>query len=213
MTHKMTGDNDLNSQILNIQDELLLAILDSEETIEYPWNPGESEEYLTMLEDNYFRNDDDFLSQEINSRSQNFYNHLDSLWEKLPASLPPQSIKNKVLTKVQNTLNVNFGASIPQGWLNTIAKKAADIFQEQQTTSQQLVECVQAVLPNWSSDDLLVMARPFAYNMRNKQPQNFESLLGKVENLDWKNLSTIEQARVSLAVAHFALKELNSNIE
>jgi hypothetical protein len=206
MANKMTGNNNFNSQILNLEEELLFTILDAEETVDYPWNPGESEEYFTLLDEKCPIQED-----LISSRSKDFYHHLDSLWDKLPAPLTVGQIKNKIVNTVQNTLNLNFGASIPQEWLNTIAKKAADIFQGQQSTSQQLVECVQAVLPNWSADDLFVMARPFAYNMRNQQPQNFESLLGKAENIEWKNLSDIEQARVSLALAQFALKELNSH--
>ena len=51
------------------------------------------------------------------------------------------------MNNLQETLHTAFAAAVPQGWLNAIAAKAAEIFAAQQSLGEQLVECVQAVLP------------------------------------------------------------------
>ena len=74
----------------------------------------------------------------------------------------------------------------------------------------QLVQCVQELLPSWAEDDLLVLARPFAYTMRGKDTDTIDSVLGNICSQEWKALSEIEQARAGLAIAHYALTQLQS---
>ena len=76
--------------------------------------------------------------------------------------------------------------------------------------ADRLVECVQSLLPDWAEDDLLVLARPFAYAMRGSQAADVESVLGEIRHEDWTALSKIEQARVSIAIAHYALEQLQA---
>lgn len=200
MANKTTGAKNSNFQNLTQEEEFLFALLDSDETIQYPWNPSECEDYFSLL-DEASPIQDLLTDEELTHRSQQFYNHLDNLWDNKP-----------FLSKVEASLNLHFKA-IPEEWLSTIAKKAVDIFTTQKSKTDQLIECVQAVLPTWSDGDLMVMARPFAYNMRNDTSQNSENLFGKVENLEWEKLTNIEKARVSLAIAHFAIEELKKNPE
>jgi len=75
---------------------------------------------------------------------------------------------------------------------------------------QLLVECVQTVLPNCETETLLVLARPYAYAMRGLEPQNAESTISDINNREWTVLSEIEQAKVSLAIAHYAFTHLNN---
>jgi hypothetical protein len=72
----------------------------------------------------------------------------------------------------------------------------------------QLVESVQTVLTDWETDDLQVMARPLAFSMRGGQEEVLEVLLQSVRQTDWEALSELEQARLSLAIARYALGEL-----
>ena len=79
----------------------------------------------------------------------------------------------------------------------------------EQSASEKLVECVQALLPSWEVDDLLVLARPFAYAMRSSEPHTLTSLIRDFEERDWANLSEIEQAKITLAIADYALQHLS----
>ncbi len=94
---------------------------------------------------------------------------------------------------------------------NAIATKAAEILAAQQSIGEQLVECVQTVLPNWGTEDLLVLARPFAYAMRSSESQNAASALKNLQNSEWTALSEVEKAKVTLAIASYAFNELNKS--
>jgi hypothetical protein len=110
------------------------------------------------------------------------------------------------LSNLQENLQKAFAAKIPQNWLNAIAAKATAIVASQQTLGEQLIECVQAVLPTWEADDLSILARPYAYAMRS-EAQNINCVVENVE--DWTALSEIEQAKMSMAIAYYALQQLN----
>ena len=97
--------------------------------------------------------------------------------------------------------------------LKAIAQKASEIFTLEQSASSKLVECVQDFLPHWGIDDLLVLARPFAYSMRSSEPANLASVTSNIADREWTDLSEIEQAKVSLAIADFAFKQLHSSSE
>jgi hypothetical protein len=81
----------------------------------------------------------------------------------------------------------------------------------EQSASEKLVACVQALLPSWEVDDLLVLARPFAYAMRSSEPHTLTSLIRDFEERDWANLSEIEQAKITLAIADYALQHLSKS--
>jgi hypothetical protein len=74
------------------------------------------------------------------------------------------------------------------------------------------VQCVQDALPNLAEDDLYVLARPLAYAMRGNDAP-IESTLERVRSIEWDALSDVEQARLSLAIARFALAELEERRE
>jgi hypothetical protein len=117
------------------------------------------------------------------------------------------------VANLQKNLQAGFAASVPQDWITVIAQKAAEIFNSGQSMGEQLVQCVESVLPTWQTDDLLVMARPFAYAMRSGEQQNVNSVVENVGNREWTNLSEVEKAKVSLAVASQALNQLNKSQE
>jgi hypothetical protein len=190
--------------------ELLEALLETDDNT-YPWNPAdeESENYFAQLEQQFQL--EELLDEELTTRSQTFYHSLDKLWSNNFNSKHYKcNTKPSLMATLQKNLQAGFAASVPQDWLTAIAHKAAEIFNSGQSKGDQLVRCVQSVLPNWETDDLLVMARPFAYAMRSGEQQNVNSVVENVANREWTNLSEIEKAKVSLAVAYQALNELEN---
>jgi hypothetical protein len=204
--------NSENFSALTSQVELeLLAVLLEPEDATYPWNPAdhEAEAYFTELEGQFAMQD--LLEEELHTRAQSFYGKLDNLWSEVANCLHYKcTTSSGILNSLQETLHTTFAAKIPHGWLDAIAQKATEIFASQQSMGEQLVECVQAVLPTWGADDLSVFARPYAYAMRSSEQQNMTAIINNIENKDWTSLSEIEQAKVSVAIAYYALKQLNN---
>lgn len=168
--------------------ELVQALLEFEQ-IPYPWNPADpgAEAYLMQLEQEFSL--DDWSEAEINQRAHAFMGQIDQLWAK-------QSLFQK------------FAARMPQHLLETIARQAQQAMAAQLSLADRLVQSVQDVLPQWNVDDLQVMARPLAYAMRGSEGNVVDSALDTIRDLEWGSLSEIEQVRLSLAAARYALDEL-----
>ncbi|KZL47910.1 hypothetical protein A2T98_20805 [Nodularia spumigena CENA596] len=210
--NNINGSDTFNALPSQVELELLEALLESEDAA-YPWNPAddESEIYFSELEPQFAMQDE--LDEELTTKSLAFYDKLDSLWSEVLTNSnyechPHQSVS--VVDNLQVALNSAFAHSVPEGWLTAIANKAAETFASQQSIGEQLVHCVQSVLPAWDVDDLFVLARPFAYAMRSSESPEVMSSISKVKNRDWITLSEVEQAKVSVAIAYYAFKELNS---
>jgi len=163
-------------------------------TISYPW----------MIEspavNGFFEQSSIFTDWEIGEiehRANQFFAHLDTLWAG---------------ATVQSNLRQRFAARIPSHLLSTIAQQAQKVMSESVSLADQLVLCVQELLPTLATDDLYVLARPLAYTMRNGYGQDcVESVLTKVRAIAWEQLSEVEQARLTLAVARCALAELEGS--
>lgn len=164
-------------------------------TISYPWNPAtpEAEEFFTQAESALF---DGWESEEITTRSTAFFAHLDHLWS---------------ATSIQATLVQRFAIRMPEAILTAIAHRAQQVVSASVSLSDQLVQCVQDLLPNLTElaeEDLYVLARPLAHAMRNADSPAIDSALASVRPVEWEALSETEKARLSLAVARYALAEL-----
>lgn len=203
MINKINGLDNIQSLPTVTELDFLAGLLEAEDET-YPWNPADeaSEAYFLELEQQFIL--DDELESELAARSQSFYNQLNNLWAEFA---PNQSL----VDNIQETLKTTFASGVPQSWLNAIAQKATEIFSTQASMGEQLVQCVQAVLPTWEVEDILVLARPYAYAMRSCEPQNVTSVVQNLENRDWTALSEIEQAKVSLAISYCALQQLNNS--
>lgn len=185
----------------------LVQMLWQEEVI-YPWNPlaPESEAYLVELEQEFGL--DDWLEAEIKTRSHSFFSQLDQLW--------PQNVPAAALERLQDALARRFAERAPQAWLEAIATKATEMMRgtgrlaPSLSLMDQMVQCVDQLLPNWAEEDLQVLARPLAYAMRGAEAEAVDLTLGAVRPIDWIELSEIEQARLTLAIARYALAELES---
>ena len=191
--------------------EFLSTLLEAEDNT-YPWNPADeySEEYFCEIEKQFSMQD--VLDEEITERSRSFYNKIDNLWsQNLNTSYYKCSTKTSVVTNLKESLLSAFATQIPQEWLEKIALEASNTFKSRKSLGEQLVGCVQAVLPQWAAEDLNVMARPYAFAMRDGQTPSTKSALKPLNERSWSALSEVEQAKVSLLVAYQALQELNNS--
>ncbi len=184
-THYLPEEKD------QVEHELLELILTDYDDY-YPWNPAEitSESFFASQEEILYLDD-----LEIKQRSQSFFAKLDQLWEDAENTL--------------TTFLYSHFTKVPQSLLEAIAQKAEQIFQGNLPLMEKLVQCVSPVLPNWGEDDLMVLARPLAYNMRNKIAE--QTTLANLSNSNWEGLSELERVRLTIAIARFALNELKQN--
>ncbi|MGI0494359.1 hypothetical protein ACN4EG_21455 [Alkalinema pantanalense CENA528] len=152
---------------------------DPSQKVVYPWNPDQATDFFAEIETNSLLNG--LEDQEITDRAENFFKTLDHLWE----------------TSIQAKLTRKF-ATVPKAILAAIAQQAEALVNSSSDLAGQLVQCVQTSLPVWSEEDLYVFARPVAYAMRGEEPK-YEL------PQDWQALSEIEQAKLTLAIAKYAL--------
>lgn len=171
------------------QMELLATIVQTD--VAYPWNPAqlESESYLTALEQE-FALSDSFSDSDIAQKSQVLFAQLEQVW---------------LTTALQKSLREKF-ARVPQDFLARIAQSVQNATVKYQSLADQMVECVLDILPQWAEEDLQVLARPLAYAMREVDSEGAELVMATKR--PWAQLSEIEQARVSLAVARYAISQL-----
>jgi hypothetical protein len=171
------------------QMELLATIVQTD--VAYPWNPAqlESESYLTALEEE-FALSDSFSDSDIAQKSQVLFAQLEQVW---------------LTTALQKSLREKF-ARVPQDFLARIAQSVQNATVKYQSLADQMVECVLDILPQWAEEDLQVLARPLAYAMREVDSEGAQLVMAA--RRPWAQLSEIEQARVSLAVARYAISQL-----
>ena len=171
------------------QMELLATIVQTD--VAYPWNPAqlESESYLTALEEELALSDS-FSDSDIAQKSQVLFAQLEQVW---------------LTTALQKSLREKF-ARVPEDFLARIAQSVQKATVKYQSLADQMVECVLDILPQWAEEDLQVLARPLAYAMREVDSEGAQLVMAT--RRPWAQLSEIEQARVSLAVARYAISQL-----
>jgi hypothetical protein len=178
-------------QSQSLETDLIGSLFDPD--LSYPWNPAEpeSEQYYLIQEQQFDLND---LSEaEIDKSAASFFAQLGSCWPDAPLDLVSQ-------------LCQKFAVRIPQNWLERVAAAATQVASQQISTANQLVGCVQELLPNWTEEDLLVLARPYSYAMRSDaNPENLDNL---ARSIDWDKLSEMEQAKLTMLVTKYALDQL-----
>jgi cell division septum initiation protein DivIVA len=184
--------------------ELLQLMLqdDSEQLSAYPWNPAapEAEAYFEALEQEVVKAG--WTADELLEQGQVLSGYLNQLW----TDVAPVETTSQVQTYA-NLLR-EFATQAPQQLLDTIAQRAQQVVATNLSLADQMVQCVQTCLPNWAEEDLQVLARPFAYAMRGADTEALESALRSVRCAAWTELSGIEQARLSLAIARYAIAQM-----
>lgn len=180
--------------------ELLNAIILDD--IAYPWlpNEAESEDFFTAIEQELPLSD--LLTDSgLMSSSQKFFSQTAQLWS---------------VVDVEKSLSEKFAGCVPSSLLDRLGKIAVNIVDQVTrlgstlSLADQLVHCVSEVLPGWDLEDLEVMARPLAYSMRSEQDDAVENALATVQTVHWSDLSEVEQARLSLAIALYAISKASS---
>lgn len=175
--------------------ELMHSVLEEQATT-YPWNPYDpaAKAYLDQLEDSFA--DDDLSEDVFNSQWHQVAQVAQQIWDAPAASL---------LT----VLTQKFGSRMPANLLEQLATNAQTAAQSGRALIDQLVATAQAVLEDWEADDLQVMARPLALAMRSGgQGEVLETTLHSIRETDWNQLTEVEKARLSLAIARYALGEI-----
>ncbi len=166
-------------------------------TLDYPWNPAEPETADYYAESDRHFSFDDWSDAEIEERSQSFFTQIQSCWADAPS--PEPEAKPTAI----DALTDKFGARVPQQWLAAIATKVNNLATSNLEPVEQLVQSVQELLSNWATEDLLVIARPYAYAMRCDPGVSDPDRL--VRPLEWTELSELERAKLTILIAQYAI--------
>jgi hypothetical protein len=179
--------------------ELLQFVLDNNlnEEVSYPWNPAEAEAYFTELEQRVAA---EWLPEELTAQGQALANQLEQLWATVPQPTPLFSLQARLLQQ--------FSTQVPQQVLESIAQRAQQMLTANLSLADRLVHCVEELVPGWGEDDLRVLARPFAFAMRSNETDPLEAALRSIRCKNWTELSSIDQVKLSLAVAQYAIAQL-----
>ena len=183
-----------------IQAQLIDCLL-AASTTTYPWNPAEPATADYYLETDRHFSLDDWSEAEITQRSRSFFAQIQSCWANSPTPVLELSPLAALMEK--------FGARVPQQWLAQIAANVSGLATNQLEPIDRLVQSVQDLLPNWAADDLLVIARPYAYAMRGDT--GVENIDNIVRPLAWTELSELERAKLTIAIAQAAINESKAN--
>jgi hypothetical protein len=179
----------------NLSEAELMDCLLAASTAEYPWNPSDPETSSYYHESDRYFSLDDWSEDEIAHKSQAFLTRIQSCWDS--TSAPVSRLE---------ALTAKFGARVPQQWLAQIATNVSELATSNLEPVEQLVRSVSDLLSNWATDDLLVMARPYAYAMRcNPGVDNPDNI---VRPLDWEQLSELERAKLTILIAQYAIDAL-----
>lgn len=197
MARKSIDSGCYENSMSQVQAELLEALLQPEEA-PYPWNPADPnvEAYWTELEQGFEL--EGWLDEEISRGSQALYAKFDQCWANANVAVVPKAAAKAVTS----SLSERFAARVPQAWLDAIAHKAQQVVSSPLSIADQMVQCVQELLPEWGEDVLQVWARPLASAMRGSEAEI-------ARPVEWDELSESERARLSLAVARYALRQFN----
>jgi hypothetical protein len=131
-------------------------------------------------------------------------------WEALSAQLDTLwsvSEEDSLLVRLRQ----KFADRLPADMLAMIAAKAQQMVRSSEPMVKQMIGCVREGLDTAAEADLQVIARPMALAMRGSSTDEFiEATVKSVRRSDWETLSPIEQAKLSLAAARYAIAQVNS---
>lgn len=197
---------------LLLQGEPVHYPCEPEESYTYPWNPiaSEAEAYFDALEQEVVKAG--WSTEEIAEQGQRLSNYLEQVWTESEVEVVAVAAQATVDNTCAHLLQ-QFAAQVPQQLLDTIARHARQVISSNLSLADQMVQCVQECLPNWAEEDLQVLARPFAYAMRGADTEMLEAALRSVRCAAWTELSGIEQARLSLAIARYAIAQMPAEVD
>jgi hypothetical protein len=183
--------------------ELLQLMLQDDQPLTYPWNPAapEAEAYFEALEQEVLQVG--WTTEDFVGAGQSLSTALNQAWAEFETSQTGVTSPTSATAVLRQ-----FATQVPQQLLDTIVQRAQQVVTTNLSLADQMVQCVQACLPNWAEEDLQVLARPYAFAMRGADTEMLESALRSMRCAAWTDLSGIEQARLSLAIARYALAQM-----
>ncbi len=185
VNHKNSSSQQRLSTDNLAQQEMLQSILSPQTP--YPWTPADASNYFTEIAD---AGDELALSdEEAQLGWQALSAKLDTLWGG---------------TSVEIALAQRFARRLSEDVIAQITAKASQVVTTSRPLAEQLIACVRDTLTGWDDADLQVMARPLAHAMRG-QEEILDATINSVRDIEWDNLSSMEQARISLAAARWAI--------
>lgn len=195
------ADVSFSSSKQDLEQQFLSLLLEDEAP--YPWNPADeaAEAFFAAAEDEWVAGQSSDELDALNAQSYTFFDRLAQAWD-ASSTQPSDALQAQLVN--------HFGDRIPHSFLDRIAQHAQTLLNTQQPLADQLVQCVQDLLSGWNTDDLTVLARPYAYAMRGTDTDALEAALRSVRYAAWTELSGVEQARLSLAIARYTLTQVSS---
>ncbi len=198
MTHSLFSLEDKDSSALPIaQAELLQSVLAAEA---YPWLMDETSiAYGEQAES---------AGQALEVSDEEAM----AGWKSLSAQL--NQMFDQKGAQVDNSfsqhMKAKFAGRLPATMIAQIGDRAQQLASETKSSGQsvldQMVLCVQDVMVQMAEDDLRVMGRPMAMAMRGNSTDEFvTATMQSVQMAEWETLSDIDQARLSLAAARYAI--------
>ncbi|MEO0541177.1 MAG: hypothetical protein AAFZ80_09980 [Cyanobacteria bacterium P01_A01_bin.105] len=177
--------------------DMLHIVLDAAQP--YPWLPTDPAAQAYLDEVAAAGDALDITDGEAIEGWQALSTQLESMW-----TTPSQVPASPTSAELQDRLREKFAQRLPASLVQQISAKAQQVMASGRPMAEQLIACVQDTLTAWDETDLQVMARPLAYAMRG-QEEILEVTIQSVRNAEWEALSPMEQARISLAAARYAI--------
>ena len=191
-----------NPDLSEARAELLQSVLAEPS---YPWLPGEiADDYAEEIE---AAGQSLEISDEVATQG----------WQRLSAQL--DQIWSGTEGNVLALLKKKFAARLPENVLAQISDRAQklthqqnkDISENAQPMVAQMIACVKDTVTNITEADLRVIARPMAFSMRSSSAEKLvDTTAASVRQANWESLSAIDQAKLSLAAARYAIAQLNN---
>lgn len=174
--------------------------------IAYPWDPtsSETEAFFNDLEaPDVFEG---LPETEITHRAQSFFTQVNQLW---PVTSLEASLMERFAARAPKALLAGIARQVQQAVANT--EKA--VVESSVTLADQLIYCVRELVPSLADDDFYVLARPLAGSLRNGGLRSaIDAQLAQVPNVGWEQLSDLQQVRLSLAIARYAMAQAQSQL-
>ncbi len=191
-----------NPDLSKTQAELLQSVLMEQS---YPWLPGSvTQSYEEDLET--AGQSLEISDEEAIAGWQGLSVQLDQIWAGSNVDVLAL-LKQKFATRLPETVLAAISDRAQQ-----LAQQATQGLSESaQPMVAQMIACVKGTVTAIGEADLQVMARPMAFAMRSSGAEELvDATVISVRQADWDKLSALEQARLSLAAARYAIAQVET---
>lgn len=189
------------------QAELLQTVLESEP---YPWLPsGQASEKAGDADPLEAAGQALEMSDEEAAVGwQGLSAQLNQMWGASQTASQTAGQKASEAVSLSAVLQEKFANRLPSAMIALIGEKAQQFARSGEPMVAQMIGCVKDGLANIAEADLQVMARPMAMAMRGNSSDEFvEATIQSIRVAEWETLSPIEQAKLSLAAARYAIAQ------